>query len=296
MFLLPYKLENEFVRVPTITTLVSLVCIITYLTQLYSWHVYQDDLRNFCHYEASETIKNSLTEAECIELFVRLDLSTNAVSELDNHIKQQSDFSIKPTLVLQQLERMRTIVTPPLTVRLWHKPGNYDLQTMLTSKLGHVGWQQMLFNLCFFVAFALSAEQLLGHIGFLCYLIFATITSGSLYNLAAAHLKIDTPCIGMTSIVSAVMMLVTINYSHRFLRMFFWALFVSGTFRIPLVLISISYLGSDFYTITITHGSDSLAYIHQAIGILIGGISGLTILLFRKARAYHTKQLGHSSR
>ncbi|WP_075187829.1 rhomboid family intramembrane serine protease [Teredinibacter haidensis] len=283
MIIFPYKVDSELSVVPIVTTLVTLICLITFFVQEYSWYIYKNDIHNFCQHEISDELDKMLSQEECIELFVQLDLTADPQPIFKQFIHEKHKTHLNSKEILHQLERMHKIVPNSATVDWWYEPGSYDIRSMLTSKVIHLNWMHLLFNLIFFLAFAVGAEQLLGHLTFAVFLLASAIATDMVYCFGALNMSSTSPSLGLSGVVTSTMIFVTLLYPHKFLHIFFWVLFFSGTFRLPLLLVSISYIGSDMLSITISKSGSNINYLSHIAGALTGILAAFTFLIVHSA-------------
>ena len=282
MILIPYKVDSEMAGVPIVTTLVALACLLIFLVQQYSWHDYERNVENFCRHEIGNNLDELLTREECLDIFVKLDLSQDRKSTTQLLLSRHPKIKPYSSDIAYQLKRMESIVPNPATIDWWYEPESFNPLSMISSKLSHINWQQLLFNLAFFLAFAITAEQILGHLGFALFLFFSAISTSIIYSLGAMNLHNSAPEIGLSGVVTSTMILATLVYPHRFLKFFFWLIFVSGTFRLPLLLITVGYIGSDMYSITIRRNDTNIYFLSHIAGVLSGSAVAIPLIIFRK--------------
>lgn len=280
MLLFPTKLDADLTGVPLVTTLVGLACVLIFLVQALSWEEYESALDNFCQNELRGHLKLELPRNDCIDLMAQLDFASDAESQL-NKLQQHAPFKrYQRQDILDTFERLQQIVPDPATKQWWLSPTETGPWQIMVASLTHATIGQLALNLGFFFAFAISAELILGHFGFMIFFVAGALFSGWVNYWFVNTISSSQPYLGLTGVVTATMVFITLVYPHKFLRFFFWVIFISGTFRLPLLLVSVGYLSNELYTVGINNGAEANGLARVNVGAHLGGaiIGTLTAL------------------
>ncbi len=280
MLLFPYKLDVESPRPPYMTTMLALLCIVMFFVQNYSCFVYEKDLQNFCRYELQEPLVRELSFEHCVEIFARLDLSNAFEQELGFISKELNFDTNHKQALLEQFKRMKTFVPDTATEQWWIDPNKPQLINMVTSAFSHASIGHLLFNVVFFFAFAIAVEHVLGSLGFLAFFLLSCVVDGLVMSFGLFDFKITQPAIGLSGVVMSCIAFCAVIYPHKFTHMFYWVIVIAGTFKIPMLVLALIYVGLDISGLLQASPDDNVAYLsHIASAAAGAGIAMLVLLL-----------------
>lgn len=300
MILVPYRLDAGLYKVPVLTILVCVACVMTFFSQLESSERYQANVREFCGSDLRgnqkaivDRIDDETTGSGCAKVFRAIRNSDNRdelmstlaaeVKGLDFYSDSGQDLKYKEGALKAGFEHYEISVPIQLTDRIAYKPGQYNVLTMITSTFAHGSWIHLIGNLFFFFAFATCVECVLGTLNFsLCFLLMAIVTSVA-YSHSVASGADALPAVGLSGVAMGMMALLTVLVPRARVWCFFWLLLWVRRFTVPIVLIAIWYIGWNIYDVR--HDMDSnINYVAHVSGAITGIILGLLYRMFARNR------------
>lgn len=301
MFFLPYKLDVSLYRVPILTLLVCLICVLTFMQQQYSDGLFEDRVRGYCAqtfepYLAAilrEAGDSSDTTTACVTVFLGLRRHASADQQLLELAHKVRRITFYPDAaqnreyvsgkLAQGYHDFEAQVPRQLTEALQYNPQQFDLRRMISSTFAHGSWSHLLGNLFFYFIFAASVEALLGSLHFtLAFVAMAVVTSVafSLSELAATGL----PTIGLSGVAMGTMALLTTLLPKARIWCFFWFFFFFRRFTIPVLLVAVWYVGWDLHNLMSSDGTSLVNYVAHVSGAATGVALGLIYRAFRHKR------------
>ncbi|MBV1788231.1 rhomboid family intramembrane serine protease [Marinobacterium sp. D7] len=168
--------------------------------------------------------------------------------------------------------------------------------TLISHQFLHGGFDHIFGNMLFLLLFGFAVEAAIGHLRFLLFYLIGGAGAGLTQVLFS--LGSDTPLIGASGAISAVMAMYLAIFRLKRIEFFYWVLFFVGYFRAPALLILPLYIGKEVYQYLSIEGSN-VAYMAHAGGFVAGALLiGLAMLFGRNAvdEAYVEQEQGPSQR
>lgn len=294
----PYKLDIDLKGIPVLTYLVCAICIAMFIHQEYSHRVYSESLDEFCEAGGNDIFSN-IAEVQdknfCQNLFTNIRLSDDSNVQLSTiakkiaFIKNKDQLEVSSDQIFSALSveyvRFEKSVPIDVTTEWWFDPKNINYKRMITSSFSHGDWEHLAFNLIFFFAFSVSAELLLGSVVFFGVLLISCITTSFLYSYGAFGFDNSLPTLGLSGVVTTMMAMMAVIFPHKQVRVFYWLIVFGGVFRVPLLLLSVFYIGMDIYGMTKLVEGSNVDYLSHLGGAATGAVVAVFYLLFNWSRA-----------
>jgi membrane associated rhomboid family serine protease len=303
LILLPYKIDSNINRIPIFTLIISIICILVFISQHFKDSRHYQAINNFCH-ESLERgdlillrhIANTESGNQCGYIFESIREAPNPtekIIELAKRAKpigafatEEDDFTYRYSRLNTLYDQYDLVVPKSLTDQLAYNPNEINLVKMATSTFSHADITHLAGNLLFFYIFSSSVELVLGSLVYLGFIFIATIGTSLAYSYAMIGVDEALPTIGLSGIVMATVAALGTMLPSARIRCVFWFLFYIKVFRIPAFLLAAWYIGWDIYEMT-TLGNDSyINYTAHVSGAVIGGCFGAYYFLFRKHMVY----------
>lgn len=298
MLIFPYQVDIELKGLPVVTISICILCIGVFIHQMQSHMVYNSSLKLFCENDFNESdnklifpIFSEDTQSSCFAFFQIISMDTNPAGKLENTIDMLKDMGVHTEFeiteevlearLISSFKSFQNKVPVNVTTLLWYNPRDLDIRRMVTSTFSHADWTHLVFNLIFFYAFAVSAELLVGS-AFFSFIVFSTcLTTGIIYSSGTFGLQNEAPTLGLSGVVIAIMAMMGTIFPHKFVRCFYWFIFVIGAFRIPLLFLVLIYVGLDIYGLKTVSEDTNVDYLSHLGGAATGCFYALLYLLFR---------------
>jgi membrane associated rhomboid family serine protease len=310
MLFFPYRAELSLYRIPLVTILICIVCILVFIAQQRNEARLFQAMESTCTVqaqEAREILKKlglPVTEKRCKDLLYnifRADSPEKFIQKLAVHGAQLSWLKgYKTNLLFRQQILQREISDfyqyfrqqaplSHLTARLWYEPTSWNPAKMITAAFSHADWMHLLGNLFFFYVFAATVEIILGVLRFLFVVMVIAMGSFAVYSLSAIASSTLVPTLGLSGVVMGMMAMFAYFLPWAKIRCFFWFIIIIRTFTLPAWLLVAWYLGQD--AIQLFRGEDTggVNLVAHVSGALIGFLLGL--LFFRQQKRIVQKEL-----
>lgn len=297
MLFFPYKLDVSLYRIPFLTALISLACLLVFMRQVAADSHYLDRVGRHCA-GADINLRAILADASADGVHRGCENNLQLLRESDDReaaiaqmAQQRTDLSFYP-------ERSRDIdykaakirsgfadfdlaVPQRMTSRLAYDPSGIDLVTMFTSTFAHASWGHVIGNLIFFFIFASFVESAIGYVYYALAFVLMTVTSSLAYRYSVADAA-ALPTVGLSGVVMGMLALITTLMPTAQVRCFFWFLLFMRRFSLPLLVIAAWYVGWDLYNHYFGDGNSNINYVAHLGGAATGVVLGL---LFRVVHA-----------
>ncbi len=294
MIFIPFRFDIALYRLPIVTVLVCIVCLLVYAGQFFNDRVYETNTRRFCSNIGSTVERMMLrkvlhtTEREaCEELVVSISLAVNQAATIDEFVANSQPFAgyseqdskdYTRLLIQRMYDDYRAAVPPLRTKELWYHPHTWDPWTMLTASFAHASWGHVIGNLLFFFAFAAAVEMFVGHLIFLAIILAMAFGTGVTYSMAMINIADAKPTVGLSGIVMGMMALFTYFLPSGTIRCFYWFLIKVGTVSIPAWMLTLWFVGFDTYQLFAQEDQSGINLIYHVSGAAIGFAIGLVFL------------------
>ena len=295
MLFLPYKLDVSLYRLPYLTILVCLVCVVTFLFQLRSDARFNDHLQTYCASDLEANLRAMLASSgdalgtDCPSVFMALRESKDRdamfarfaleVHNLDFYRDKAADLKYKEDSLRSAYTEFDSLVPRELTDKLAYRPDSYNVTAMITSTFAHASWDHLLGNLFFFFIFASCVESVLGSLQYFVSFMVMTFATSLTYSHSVAAGD-ALPTIGLSGVVMGMMVLLTTLLPQARIWCFFWFLLIVRRFTLPVLVIVAWYVGWNVYDLYHHDASSRINYMAHVSGALTGFILGLLYRFF----------------
>jgi membrane associated rhomboid family serine protease len=300
----PYKLDVSLYRIPFLTVLVCLICLITYTRQVAADGNYLQRVSRHCDQVSDANLRAILdgTSADGAHSGCKANmlLLRNAADRealvaqmarqpfgLAFYADKARDAEYKAAKISAGYADFDSAVPPLMTRRLAYDPSQYEISRMLTSTIAHASWGHLLGNLLFFFIFASFVESALGYIYYALALVTLAIASSLAYSYSVGDGQ-ALPSVGLSGVVMGMLALITTLMPRARVRCFFWFLIFVRRFSLPLLVIALWYVGWDVYSHYFGDGRSNTNYVAHIGGAAAGCLLGL---LFRLVHAERMREL-----
>ncbi len=298
MLFFPYRFDLELARLPVITILISILCVVIYFLQFRNEVEFFD--KTLAHCGNSRTaiermaMNKSLggsTVADCFEFVTQMTIAEDSKSLLNDYVEGSKKFAglsaqdskdyVRDVLT-REYASYKSAVPPLKTKQLWYHPSSWDPVTMLTSNFAHGSWAHVIGNLFFFFAFAAAVELIIGSLSFAMVVLLMSFGTSISYSLVMASANDPLPTVGLSGVVMGMMALLTYFWPSGKIRCFWWFLIFFGTVAVPAWLLALFYIGFDVYHLLSAEELGPVNLVAHVSGAAIGLILGMT--WFRRRR------------
>ncbi len=300
MLFIPFKVDLDLHRIPILTILISIACIVIYAQQVSSYKAVEKSVVNFCQGQSSdskfalvlEKVQGERSVAACAQLMYTLSKSDDAKNDIlklsvlaDKIDAFPADYSqqyIKENLnekyaIFKKLHRVSD-----LTEKLMYEPDSFNVKNMITAAFAHGSWSHVFGNLFFFFAFAAAVELALGFVSYLLVFIALAIGTHLAYSFSLYGVADAVPTLGLSGVVMGMMGMFAYLMPTVKIRCLWWFIFFIRIFRIPAWILAMWYIGWDIYDLNHSDGQSNINFVAHISGAGIGFLLGL--LFFRKRR------------
>jgi membrane associated rhomboid family serine protease len=296
----PYKLDISLYRIPFLTILVCLICLVTFLSQEKSETAFAKNIVNYCTTELDANLRAIIENIDdprvgkgCANIFMEIREAKNPelrIAELASHVRglefyreREQDLRYKSDKLARGYSDFQILVPKQLTDNLAYNPNERNFQRMISSTFAHASWGHLLGNLFFFFIFASCVESALGSIHFSLAIILMAISTSLAYsyNVPAGG---ALPTIGLSGVAMGMMALLTALLPRAQIWCFLWFLFFVRRFTLPVLLIAVWYVGWDAYDLLHNDGSEHINYMAHVSGAITGVVLGLLYRVFSPQR------------
>ena len=307
MLFLPFKVDLDFNRLPVITVLICLICIVIYTKQESSFDEVRTSIAAFCanqnEYKFNLVVKKisgADSNENCQLIFYYLYRSKDRKKTIDEFIKNAQAFDgysreygdklIKETLN-RKIENFERHAIKNLTDELSYDPRSFSMLNMVTAAFAHGSWVHLIGNLFFFIAFATSIEAVLGSGKYLVFLLALALGTHLTYSLALMGVENPLPTVGLSGVVMGMIGMFAYLMPTVKIKCFLWFIWIIKIIRVPAWILAVWYIGWDIYGLY--HSDDSnVNFIAHVSGAGIGFLAGFIFL--KKRRRVIQKELKDS--
>ena len=290
---IPYRAKIKITRIPVMTILVTVLCLLVYWSQEKSDARVLQSADAFCTDQVAmdlvkaqrEYIKSSMP---CGEILAHI------YSDGDRHlawhvkkIEEKGDFEAARLLV-RHVEAFAAQAPADLTGRLVHYSGSWNPLRLLSATIAHADWNHVIGNLFFFVAFAMVVETVIGPVLFLLVFLAMGLGTGALENLVTATRE-GGSSLGLSGVVMSMMTLAAYLAPKVKIKFFYFYFLFFGVLSWPLWSVAGWYVFWNLWDIHFSRGWSNVNYAAHLTGAVMGLILGLA--LFRKKRHWVTEQI-----
>lgn len=298
MLFFPYKFDLSLNRVPFLTILISLVCVVIYSKQYVNEAEFAEKTEWFCSKSRSHVamlaLEKSIGDASpmrCVELMYELGVADDPDKIIGEYAANSKSFAglsdedsklyIRDFLD-DEYRTYRSRVPTLTTKELWYSPESWNPITMVTSSFSHGSWDHLIGNLLFFYAFAAAVELIVGSLAFTGVIVAMVFGTSVSYSLAMMSVENPLPTVGLSGVVMGMIAMLAFFMPTAKVRCFYWFIIKIGTVAISAWILALVYIGLDVYTLLTQEEMGGINLIAHVSGALIGFLLALTF--FRKQR------------
>jgi len=305
MFFLPFQVDLPLGRLPFLTILIALLCIIIYGKQVSATSQLEEALHGFCVQQTNDRdFIRSLTSIKspklnsCEALIYYIHSSSNpqeTIKQLGRIARPLQGVShaysqhYVTTILQKKYNTIHDQLPLDLTEKLAYHPNSYDIINMFTSQFAHADIFHLIGNLLFFFAFAASLEIVLGATRFLLMSIVLSIgvsLAFSLYNIGVSQ---PMPTIGLSGVVMGMIGIFSYLMPSANIRCLLVILLYFRIFTIPAWILAIWFVGWDFYNLFNTETQSEVNLVAHVSGAFLG--YSLAAIFFRSKKKLIKQQL-----
>ncbi|HSX62877.1 MAG TPA: rhomboid family intramembrane serine protease [Tahibacter sp.] len=265
MLFFPYKLDADLYRVPFLTVLVCVVCILVFMRQMSADSGYLARVKEHCARYDDANAQALLTrtsadgrQAGCAaNLLVLRDASDRSeriaamaaqAGDLVFYTDPAKDLDYKSAKIARAIEDFESAVSSTLTGDLAYDPSRVDIGRMLTSAFAHASWGHLIGNLIFFFIFASFVESAVGYVYYAIGFLVIALAAGFAYRYSVDASVDALPSVGLSGVVMGMLALITVLMPRANVRCFLWFLVFVRRFSVPLLVLAAWYVGWDIYS------------------------------------------------
>src|SRR5579871_777321 len=297
---LPYRADLEFTRIPVMTVLVCLVCIVVFFNQQQSYRDITHAADRYCGQDhprrfwlTMKKLAGEQADAACPQVMAAIGASGHpheVIKRLAEHAQRWDLMNATESraFTMQQLEEaygdFKWLVKPGLTEQLAYDPTSYNVWHMVTAAFAHASWSHIIGNLIFFCAFGAMVEIVIGSLAFAAMIIALAIGTHFFYSLSQGMAATPVPTIGLSGVVMGIIGLFTYLAPTARIRCVLWLLVFWRVLRVPAWILALWYVGWDVYNLTHNDGSSHVNFVAHVSGAALGYLSG--VVFFRKRKEW----------
>jgi membrane associated rhomboid family serine protease len=296
MLFLPYRVDLELYRLPFITIIICLVCLLVYFNQSRNERLVVETAQATCFYNGDtnwlmvlgKSMGHNDPEA-CLEMMWKIHSADDQKKQIAEFAEQgkhiggvTKEYSrqYKAEVIANRYRDFKMRVPVYKTQQLWYEPASWDVVSMVTAAFAHGSWPHVIGNLFFFVAFATTIEVILGPALFLTVILSLALGTHAFYSVAMLGVSEPAPTVGLSGVVMGVMALFTFFLPQGRIRCFLWAFVFVRRFALPAWLLVFWYVGWDVYALFTEGERSNINLIAHVSGAAIGYLLG--VLFFRR--------------
>ena len=292
---IPYRAKIKITRIPTITIVVAVVCLLVYWAQQRSWDRIATVAKVYCTAEVAAELERPQREIiqssfDCPTILLHIFFRSDAEQHLAWHVEKieaRGDHAAAETLV-RHFRAFAAQAPPDITRSLVHRSGSWSPLQLLSSIISHGSWDHVIGNLFFFVAFAMVVETVIGPVLFLLVFLAMGLGTGALENLLTATRE-GGSSLGLSGVVMSMMTLAAYLAPKVKIKFFYFYFLFFGVLSWPLWSVAIWYVFWNLWDNHFWRDWSNVNYAAHLTGAAMGLMLGLT--LFRKKRHWVTQQL-----
>jgi len=300
MFLLiPHSAEFNLKRIPYITYLIVLICIVVFYFQYQNKQKLAVDSATFCQSIAEQNRSQIQVDAMdkmrsdkflCALMIKRLeqrpDLTiTEIIREyfwFNDHSDQK--ISTMADFIQKHYSEYKKHYTRYLNKELMYFPDSPNIVKMLSSTVAHGDIWHITGNLIFFLAFAPAIEILLARAWLFLSIVFVmAITTSLAYTVSVFMGAQSLPGLGLSGVVMGMIGLYAALMPLQKIRVFVWLLLYIRNVYIPAWVLALWYIGFDALDLILGTGNPAINLVAHVTGGVTGYVLGL--VFFRKYKA-----------
>ena len=292
---IPYRAKIKITRIPTITILVVVVCLLVFWAQQRSWERIEKSAKAYCTPEITAALERPQREIiqssfDCPAILLHIYFRSDAEQHLAWHVQkiEAKGEHEAATALVQHYHNFTAQAPPDITRSLVHHSGSWNPLQLLSATISHASWDHVLGNLFFFFAFAMVVETVIGPVLFLLVFLAMGLGTGALENLMTATRE-GGASLGLSGVVMGFMTLAAYLAPKVKIKFFYFYFLFFGVLSWPLWSVAGWYVFWNLWDNHFWRDWSSTNYAAHLTGAAMGLILGLT--LFREKRHWVAEQL-----
>lgn len=297
MILFPYRAQIKLHRVPTVTIVVAVVCLVIYFFQSRNEARVEAHAKSICAQLAAASETGAASEGypwvrrrfSCEQAVLHVHRDPDPERHLAWHAEDLagSGDAAGAERLRAQYRAFAERAPALLRAQLWHDRSRFDPIGMLTSSFAHASWDHVVFNLIFFFAFAAAVELVLGPVLFAGTIVLLSFGIGFFDQVISQWEGDPGPSLGLSGVVMGMLALFTYFLPRAKIRFFFWFMLSVGTLGIPAWIVAIWYVGWDLYD-QLSGTGGYVNFVAHLAGAAFGLAIGATVF---RGKRHWTKEL-----
>lgn len=302
MLFFPYKADIRLARIPFLTILISVFCLVIYWQQSLSDNEIARYTGTFCEQQKSRIHKVVMTKIAgsqkvdysdiCSAVYSAIYSNKDAHKTIKEIANTKASFSSKSLnrtheyiskYLTAKYEKFMADVPASLTKKLYYEPSSFNVIKMISSAFSHGSWSHVVGNLFFFFAFAATVEIILGSVIFSLIIIGLATGTNLIYSISTLSNVDALPTLGLSGVVMGMMGLFAYFIPTTKIRCFYWFLIWVKRFGVPAWLLAMWYFGWDVYGLYASDTAGGVNLIAHVSGFVEGFLIGLIFFRWRKA-------------
>ena len=301
MFFIPYKVDLNLNRLPILTLLICIACIVIFTEQRSSIAAVEKSIVSFCKAQSSdsrfglvlEKVQGERSLGACAQLIYvifrsnepakLIETLADKAGKIDAFPADYSRQYIKENLNKKFMQFDEQNRAYDLSARLMYAPDSFNVKNMITAAFAHGSWSHVIGNLFFFFAFAAAVELALGVVAYTLVFLSLAIGTHLAYSLSLLGVADALPTLGLSGVVMGMIGLFAYLMPTVKIRCFWWFIIFVRILRIPAWLLALWYVGWDIYDLNHSSNQSNINFVAHVSGAGIGFMLGL--FFFRRKRA-----------
>jgi membrane associated rhomboid family serine protease len=276
------------------TFVASVLCLVAFVHQNDAWQEYEAALASYCEQPQGRLTEMVIVRAApaesaepCIEVLLDIETSRDPAGTIQMMAEEIEPFAgmglgesrdYALNRLRQQFRQYQVEVPAYPGHEFAYFTDTWNPIVMVTSRFAHESWLQVVFNLFFFFAFAMTAEVLIGSFSFIAVIVAVSIFSGGSSSLVASLFAGHQPTLGLAGVVMGMMGLCAFLLPQARIRCYYWLILAFGSFAVPAWLLAVAYIGWDTYQLLANAGNDIVGLVAHLSGAIAGYLYGLAFL------------------
>jgi membrane associated rhomboid family serine protease len=301
MLFFPFKADIRLSRIPFITILISLACLVIYWQQSASENNFANYANTFCEQEKGRIHKIVMAKVAdsdkehyaeiCSAVYSAVYFNKDSKATIKEISQTKKSFSTKSlekthkyinVYITKKYELFKVKAPSNLTKKLYYEPSSFNVLKMISSALSHGSWSHVIGNLFFFFAFAATIEIILGSLIFPLVIIVLAIGTNLVYSISTFAAVDALPTLGLSGVVMGMMGMFAYFIPTAKIRCFFWFLIWVKRFGVSAWLLAMWYFGWDVYELYQSDTAGGVNLIAHVSGFIEGFLIGLIFFRWRK--------------
>jgi membrane associated rhomboid family serine protease len=295
--LVPYRPDLEIDRIPIITAVLCLLCILVFLQQRDNHEQIQAQVLEFCKSHRTTAFRRAMISVtgsesvlDCIDLMLTMHdpvFGEHQFAEMLTKAKPIPLYSEQESkrVVREEIEaalaQFESLAPKDLTSDLAYQAGSWDVMRMWSSTVAHGGWEHLIGNLIGFLAFGMFVEAILGTVLFSLVLLAIAVIADAAFSIWNLSNAIPAAVIGLSGVVYGMMGMLAYFWPGAKVRCLLWIVVLFKRISMPVWILAVVYVGWDSYDL-LRGNSEGISLISHVSGGISGFLLGWLFFRWRK--------------